>query len=573
MKVSTVRIPKKSSGFFYLPGRGFRLALLLGLFFLAVSVLPAAARQATVAVFPLENLALGPNTPNFEVTRYLQKQISSMGYDVVLESDVISFMGSEQIRWLGHLDTARLGLAEKKLGADLVLLGTITQRISTVSPTFGLTLSLVRTKDAKTLWANTGGVSLANMQRLLGLNQPASIAELWPVLVQQVLASWPSDLDARLQQGLIYDFAKGEMPPLLQVKKLSLSPRFVQPGEQVKCSVLLADNSASAMLPQIFIKVGNRIHLAQQSTDSLFYEASWTGSEIEKGIFREVGNEALRLAATDLRPQFFEGVWMGALDDAIYPVSLILRWPDGRQQIAFVGNYTVDSTVPEIMLRIPGRKVNDLVTFKDRIEIYPTVKNREPFSRWKISVEDEKGQGVMGDEGDGDLPRKFFWKGNGFDGYPVEEGKYQLKLTGWDRANNSVQVSEYVTYKPSKPELSLDVSRVSNGLEITLDTQKKEIDIPLMYWIMEVWNEEGELLKSASGGLVPASFIIPLDLDEVNRVKINGHISLKDQIGNRVKMNISDLYLLALRKSQSPDEETTEAPEEEDDSWAWLSEN
>jgi hypothetical protein len=411
------------------------------------------------------------------------------------------------------------------------------------------------------------------MQRLLGLNQPASIAELWPVLVQQVLASWPSDLDARLQQGLIYDFAKGEMPPLLQVKKLSLSPRFVQPGEQVKCSVLLADNSASAMLPQIFIKVGNRIHLAQQSTDSLFYEASWTGSEIEKGIFREVGNEALRLAATDLRPQFFEGVWMGALDDAIYPVSLILRWPDGRQQIAFVGNYTVDSTVPEIMLRIPGRKVNDLVTFKDRIEIYPTVKNREPFSRWKISVEDEKGQGVMGDEGDGDLPRKFFWKGNGFDGYPVEEGKYQLKLTGWDRANNSVQVSEYVTYKPSKPELSLDVSRVSNGLEITLDTQKKEIDIPLMYWIMEVWNEEGELLKSASGGLVPASFIIPLDLDEVNRVKINGHISLKDQIGNRVKMNISDLYLLALRKSQSPDEETTEAPEEEDDSWAWLSEN
>jgi hypothetical protein len=573
MKVSTVRIPKKSSGFFYAPGWVFRLALLLGLFLGAFSVLPAAARQATVAVFPLENLALGPNTPNFEVTRYLREQISSMGYDVVLESDIVSFMGAERIRWLGYLDTARLGRAQKKLGADLVLLGTISQRISTVSPTFGLTLSLVRTKDAKTIWANTGGVSLANMQRFLGLNQPVSIAELWPVLVQQVLSTWPSNIDARLQQSLIFDGAQGELPPMLQVKKLTLGPRFVQPGEQVKCSVLLADSSASAMLPQIFIKVGNRIHLAQQSTDSLFYEASWTGSEIEKGIFREVGNEALRLAATDLRPQFFEGVWMGALDDAIYPVSLILRWPDGKQQIAFVGNYTVDSTVPDIMLRIPGHKVNDLVIFKDRIDIYPTVKNREPFSRWKISVEDEKGHGVMGDEGDGDLPRKFFWKGNGYDGYPVEEGKYRLRLTGWDRANNSVEVSEYVTYKPSKPELSLDVSRVSNGLEVTLDTQKKEIDIPLMYWIMEVWSEKGELLKSASGGFVPASFVIPLDFDEADRVKINGHISLKDEIGNRVKMNISDLYLLALRKSQSPDEETTEAPEEEDDSWAWLSEN
>ena len=101
MKAPTVRIRKKTSGVFFASGRNARVFLLLGLFLLVVAVLPAAARQQTIAVFPLEDLARGPNTPNFIVARYLHDQIAAMGHNTVLESDVLSFMGA--VHWNGGL--------------------------------------------------------------------------------------------------------------------------------------------------------------------------------------------------------------------------------------------------------------------------------------------------------------------------------------------------------------------------------------------------------------------------------------------------------------------------------------
>jgi hypothetical protein len=547
------------------------LFLLLGFFFFLVAVPPAAALQQTVAVFPVADLGRGTNTPNLSVSRYLQEQVGKRGFTVVTENDLISFMAAERVRSLGFLDTRRLNLLQEKVGANLALFGTISQRLMTSSPSFGLALHLVRTMDGKTLWSGYGGLSLADMQHILGLNEPSTVDDIWPVLVRKVLADLPAEIEALTGDKLLYNAEQGEFPPTLQVRKLNLGPRYVQPGKQVKCVVELADRVEAANVPQIFIKVGNRIHLAQQSVDGLFYEASWTGSEIEKGIFREVGSEAINLAATDLKPQFFEGVWLGSLEDATYPVSLIMRWPSGQQQMAFVGNYTVDSTVPEMMLRVDGRKINDILTFNKRISIRPSMKNAEPISRWRIEVLDENSTTVMHDTAKGALPRSFFWRGQGYSGYPVEKGTYQLKLTSWDRAENSVEATEMVVYNPIKPEITLDVSRLSEGLEISMDLVSK--DIPLLYWVIEIWKQDGELLKSVNGSSLPAVFVVPMDLSAPEKVKIDGHVLLKNMLGTKVKMNIDDLYLLALRKSQNPNEETTETPEEDDDSWAWLSEN
>ncbi len=549
---------------------GSAAILMLAAFLIITPVDIASARQESIAVFPVEDLSRGINSTNFEITRYLYEEMAARGLSIALEDDIISFMASERVRWLSYLDTDRLLLLQKKLGVDLVLFGTISQRDAKNSPTFGLSLSLVRTRDGKTIWTNTGGLSLADMQHMLGLNEPATLDELWPILVKKVLSEWPADMDERVNQALIFDSEAGERPPTLQIKKMNLTPRYVRPGEQVKCIVQLDTDEEQYDSPQIFIKVGNRVHLAQQSTDGLFYEASWTGSEIEKGIFREVGHESLNLAATDLKPQFFEGVWAGAIEDDVYPVSLILRWPAGDQQLAFVGNYTVDSTPPDINLLIKGRKLKGLITFRDKIFILPTVKNREPFSHWQIRVEDETGKVVMGDEGKGSLPRKLHWRGQGFNGFPVQEGIYRLRLKGWDRAGNEVETLEEVAYRPHPPDLTLEVEKASNALQIIVDSQDKEI--PLQYWMLEVWNETGELLKSADGNELPAHFTIPFEWDAEDNSKIEGRVVLRDVLGNKTQVDIDDLYLLALRKTGTQEEETSDAPNEDDDSWAWLSE-
>ena len=165
-----------------------------------VFILPvfSMARAQTIAVFPLEDLSLGFNSPNMEVTRYLAGRMASKGLNVIQEQDIINFMASKGINWLGYLSTENILQTKEAMGADLVLLGTITSKKR--SSSYGLILNLVRTLDAKTIWTSSDGLSLADMQRLLGLNQPATMDELWPILINNVLASWPVDLNKALSK-------------------------------------------------------------------------------------------------------------------------------------------------------------------------------------------------------------------------------------------------------------------------------------------------------------------------------------------------------------------------------------
>jgi hypothetical protein len=529
------------------------------------------AQALTVAVFPLEDLSQGFNSPNIKLTQYLADQLVAKGLVLVEENDIIAYMAKERVRWLGYLDTDLVIKAQKSLGADFILLGTIIQRQKRNSPSFGLTLHLVRTRDAKTLWSSTAGLSLVDMQRLLGLNEPKSLDDLMPALVNNLLADWPANLDNVISQKLIFDSEAGELSPMLQVKGINLRPRFVRPGDQVKCAVELDSTVGPENSPQIFIKVGSRVHLAQQTQEGLFYEAAWTGSEIEKGIFREVGHEALNLATNVLDAQYFEGVWPGPIGDDTYPVSLILRWPTGAQQEAFVGNYTVDSTPPDIdMILKNQQKLNGLPTFNDKIFILPDINRGEPTSHWRISVEDSQGRRVKGDEGNGRMPKKFWWDGFNFNGFPVEEGVYRLILEVWDRAGNRMETYQEVAYKPKPPDIIMEVEKVKHSLQLELDLVDKEI--PLRFWRMELWSADGEYLLSADGTELPASYGITIPTGP-EKAKIEGFVTVRDILGNQTRMDIADLYIMAMKDGRPDMQDTSEAdkePERKDDSWVLL---
>ncbi len=521
----------------------------------------------TIAVIPVEDLSKGVNSPNFELTSYLADELSARSMDIVSEDDVISFMAAERVRWLGYLETDQIIKAKNGLGADLILLGTVTQQRDKLSPTFGLSLQLIRTIDAKTIWSASGGLSLAEIQNLLRLNEPATLDELWPILVKNVMSEWPSDLGEKMVQALVFDIDSGELPPTLQIKGINLSPRYVRPGEMVKCAVHLEKGEEVVETPQVFLKVGSRIHLAQQSTEGLFYEASWTGSEIEKGIFREVGHEALKLAATELSPQLFEGVWPSLDEDDSYPVTLILNWPDGKRQIAYVGNYSVDSAPPETDMFITGKKLSDLVTFSDEILIVPKMKVREPTSHWRIHVENDTGRIILGDEGDGNLPKYFFWRGTGYSGRPAKDGIYRMVLKVWDRAGNDYETVREVRYKSDPPDLIVSVEKMEQHLRFSIDREDKEV--PLAFWYVETWNEKGDLIKASDGKELPYVYDIPLP-DDREIGQIEGIVAMKDVLGNQTRLVISDLYLLALQQEKDKEEEATETSELEKDSWSWI---
>jgi len=529
------------------------------------------AGAQTIAVFPVEDLSVGVNSPNMELTRNIAGEMEARGLHVIRESDIISFMAAQRFRWLGYLSTEDVLATRNALGADLILFGTICQRQEKRSPSYGLSLYMVRTKDAKTIWSASGGLSLVDLQRLLGINQPKSIEELWPVLVRNVLATWPSDLSQVMDEPLVFNLEEGEKSPVMQIKAVHLAPRYVRPGEVVKCIVEL-DNAllTGDERPQVFIRAGNRVHLAQQTPKELYYEASWTGSEIEKGIFREVGHEAIYLAAADLSPQLFEGLLTGTEEDDVYPVNLILRWPTGDKQIAYVGNYTVDSKPPDVDFVLKGKEIDGIVSFRNKVLAMPTYKVREPISHWKISVENDRGKTIIADEGEGMLPRSFFWKGQYFNGFPAEDGMYRMILDTWDRAGNQATIAKDVAYRPNPPEVYIEVTKMDQALKLKLI--QDDFLVPLAYWQLEIWTAEGELLQSDNGENLPVEYEIPF-VEGETAPKIEGVVLLRDILGNQTHLAIEDLNLLAL-KITDDNENTSEAEKssepEDDDSWAWL---
>lgn len=169
--------------------------ILLSSLFIILSVF-SMVRAQTIAVFPLDDLSRGTNSPNMVVTRYLADKMASKGLNVIQEKDIINFMTAEGINWLGYLTTENILQTKEAMGADLVLLGTIISKKR--SSSYGLILNLVRTLDAKTIWTSSDGLSLVETQHLLGLDQPSTMDELWPILVNNVLMTWPADINKAL---------------------------------------------------------------------------------------------------------------------------------------------------------------------------------------------------------------------------------------------------------------------------------------------------------------------------------------------------------------------------------------
>lgn len=457
----------------------------------------SAAGAMTVAVFPVEDLSEGQNGVNFALTEYLSERLEAMGLDTLSQEAVVSFMARHRVRWLGFLDTYHVFRARDELGADFILLGTVSQRTQSPTAALGLALYLIRTDDGRTVWSDANGLSVADVRRLLGVAEPRSTQDLLPSLAENVLASWPKTLDAAVGQ-----------PPLYEIEGVTLRPTHVGPGKEVECTVRLRSVQA-ADSPQVFLKVGGRGHLVMDSPGNRHYETSWRAPE----------------------------------KDGRYPVSLVLRWPSGRQRVAFVGTYYVDSRPPTVALDLKGVRLAGTVAFRDQVLIIPHMLQPEPVSRWQVSIENEKGVTLLTEEGSGTLPPRFAWKGQTFGGQRVGRGFYDFVLKVWDRAENEATSSERVAVVRTPPAMTLEAKR--RGSEMVVDIQHQG-EVPIAFWRIEMRADNGELLKMAEGETLPAQVDVAMPEPQESR-KVECVVVLKDILGNLAKREIKDLVMMAMQ--------------------------
>lgn len=412
-------------------------------------------RALTVAVFPIEDLSQGQNGVNAELTDYLAWDMNRRGFDVIGNDTVVSFMARNRVRWLGFLDTRHIIMAKEEMGADLVLFGTMSLREDGLSPSFGITLYLVRTSDTRTLWTASGGLAQQDVVNLLGIGESKEREGLLPKLAQSVMAKWPEELEytSKAQHAL-------------EIEDIELSPAHVRRGDKVTCNVRLRTTWPEEDAPRIFFKAGGRVYMARKEAPGDVYSSDWDVAE----------------------------------NDGRYPVTMVINWPSGHKKVSFLGAYSVDSTPPKLVLDLKGVQLEGTVAFRDQIIIIPRMLRREPVARWKLTVEDESGEEQLSYTGYGEMPSRFVWDGRGKDGWPAAEGIYNVSLQVWDRAENMAIASQPVAVARTPPAMVLEAKNRGRDMIIDLSHDGK---VPIAFWRMEMRSSSGEMIKVAEGSQLP----------------------------------------------------------------------
>ncbi len=452
------------------------------------------AAGASVAVFPLQELVEARHGVNLSMTRLLAARLAERGNQVLDLQPVITFMGNNRIRNVGYLESINISKVRRDLGAAFVLLGTVSQRKERPEPRIGLTLNLVRTSDARTVWSYVGSLSTGEERKILTLGEPRSVADLQSLLLEDLIRQWP--------WRIIND---EQMAGSLNIDAALLNPTYVRPGDEVYCRVRLLTTWPEGQGPRVFFKAADQVFPATIDSDGTTYEGRWVAGE-ENGRFS---------------------------------VNLVLEWPHyGRTESALLGNYLVDGTLPIFELELQGAKLLEgRPVFDRQVVIVPRMIVHKQLDRWRLSFYYEDDEGLLGDmKGVGNLPRSFTWKGISGTG-DRGDGTYKVVVEVWDKAGNMAQVTEEVEMLKTLPKVDFSLARAEKEGVVNLDYDGK---IPLSYWRLEMWTQEGKILTQNEGKDLPVK--IGVDLPESTQEQVLGGVLFyRDILGKEVREKIVDL--------------------------------
>jgi hypothetical protein len=482
-----------------------KLVLALGCVWLTST--PALAAMAPVAVFPLQELADGRNDANLPFSKVLAERLADNGNNIIGMDTVIAFMANNRIRSVGHLDSLNISRVRRDLGAVFILLGTISQRKEKPEPSFGLTLSLVRTSDVRTVWTYAGGVSRGEERKVLGIGEPQSATALQPLLLDEIVAQWPWEtVNEEQQVGAV------------NIDSVVLAPKYVRPGDEVYGRVRLRDTWPAGQVPRVYFKADEQLYPATVSNDGSTYE----------------------------------GLWLAGGTNGSFPVNLLLEWPNyGRTETTLLGNYIIDGTAPLFELELQGTVLlGDMPAFQDRLVIKPRMLIRKPLDHWRLAFYTESGNLVGDMDGTGNLPEGFTWFARDNFG-SIDNGDYEIVVTAWDRAGNLAEVSKWVRLIRNLPQVKLAVDRKADGMVVDLE---HEGTVPLEFWRMEMWTKEGKILTSAEGNELPVKVDIKLETSEQDQ-EIRGVLVVKDILGNKINRKIEDLLSKKEKQAEAKAEE------------------
>ncbi len=426
---------------------------------LIVGFLWVVKAQAQIIVFPFEDLSKDINGVDVIVSEKVAEAIENLGAQVIHPTKVIDFLAENRIRWVGWVDRVTAHKAAERFGADLILLGTVTE-FQENPPSLGISLRLIRVPGYQVIWSRTVAISGKEEVSLFDI-RPLKIEKAMNKAVTALVSRIPDEIGRNI-------FSK----PEIEISDVFINHKRVRGNEEVECAV--------------------HIELSGPFPSELFFV--WNGHKI----------------AAVRQDHVYVARWRAPEKEGRYAVEFVARWPAlSLERKFFLTNLIVDNTSPRVtLLAVKGKETSKGIAFKQDVFLVPSLERPEPIARWVFEIVSENSnQIVVHEENLGDLPLRFVWRGIDANGQPLPNGRYQARLKVWDFAGNTALAKREILLVKTPPQVDLYAKRWAG--KIYLDFKIGSHPLPISFWHLEVWSKDGDLIGQFEGEGNPRTITIP----------------------------------------------------------------
>jgi hypothetical protein len=183
-------------------------ALLAGLLAAAAAVPFDASGGERIVLVPLENLTRAAGARE-AIMPALAENLERKGYEVIAGEQVEAYLRENRIRYLDSLPVAQTAELLSKLGADVVMVGSIlAYDRRRVDPLVALALNAIGPKG-QVLWSDVGGLAASESKGPLEIAKTSDLAVLSRRLVARMLEDVPRGQLAPARRSRPYAWGRG----------------------------------------------------------------------------------------------------------------------------------------------------------------------------------------------------------------------------------------------------------------------------------------------------------------------------------------------------------------------------
>jgi hypothetical protein len=453
-----------------------------------------------IAVLPFDNLSDEYLPLNF--TQIFHNCLKQERFEVISQDVVERFFIRRRIRRISLINETIAQELRRTLGADVFIIGSVNALTGGNIPQIDMSVQMVDTIDASTIWMNSVSFSGDDFETLLGIGKIRSLEKLVEIAFENLVSNVPKVVEKKQAKQI-------NMVPF-EIVRASFYPKVVEGEKPVELIIEVREIAGRPTYMHAIVQ-DKSITLVQDG--ERWYRGSFTSPPLE-------GSYILKLYA------------IGGLNKVFFFDAL-----------ASLG---VDNTPPLVNMVSRGTYIspnNDSVN--DYAIFFPMLLQADTLQEWIFEVRDKDGKLIRSEEGGDALPKGLIWRGENNTFQPVHDGTYFAQLLVKDQAGHeSVTDKAMVVVDRSLPEVKI-ISGKINKDTVTFHVESKDTS-KIVGWSITIYDSSDEVVGTFSGKEdLPSTLCCSIKKSPNKQDTFTCSLEIRDAAGNLLTVEKAPLKMPA----------------------------